>query len=51
MQTGKRADTGNVPGVLFSPDTADLMWLRRNGYQCRRAQTERSSATQQRLLA
>ncbi|MBD3716422.1 hypothetical protein IE979_25110 [Klebsiella pneumoniae] len=35
MQTGKRADTGNVPGVLFSPDTADLMWLRRNGYQCR----------------
>ncbi|WP_193756699.1 hypothetical protein [Klebsiella pneumoniae] len=33
MQTGKRADTGNVPGVLFSPDTADLMWLRRNGYQ------------------
>ncbi|MBD3706018.1 hypothetical protein IE993_19850 [Klebsiella pneumoniae] len=35
MQTGKRADTGDVHGVLFSPDTADLMWLRRNGYQCR----------------
>ncbi|MCP6368208.1 hypothetical protein NL479_28155, partial [Klebsiella pneumoniae] len=33
VQTGKRADTGDVHGVLFSPDTADLMWLRRNGYQ------------------